>query len=73
MDIARLLAVIGQKPACSFQQDPELGLGMGRTNMSKDLSSPADVLGDLYSRRSRGRPNPPNPCHDAETRALVSA
>lgn len=62
-EVELVLARGGEHEAGPFQQQPELGFGMRRPDMSHDPPAPIDVLGDLHRRRARGRPHPPHPRH----------
>ena len=67
------LGGIGQHLPRPLQQDPQLGLGARGPHVRHDLPPAAVVLGDLHGRRPRCRPHPPNPRHDTEPRAPISA
>lgn len=61
----RHTAWIGQQLAGVFEQDPQLGFGMRRTEVLQDPLTSAGVLRDLHRRRARGRADPPDERHPA--------
>jgi hypothetical protein len=67
------LGGIGQHLPRPLEQGPELDLGARRPYVRHDLPPAAVVLGDLHGRRPGCRPHPPNPRHDTEPRAPISA
>ncbi|TCM35131.1 hypothetical protein EV648_12524 [Kribbella sp. VKM Ac-2568] len=57
------LSSIAEQPTGLLDQETQLGLGVRRTDVRHDPPASVDVLSDLHSRRTRGRPNPPHPRH----------
>jgi hypothetical protein len=49
--VKRALGRVGQHLPRPLQQDPQLGLGAGRSHMCHNLPPAAVVLGDLHGRR----------------------
>jgi hypothetical protein len=62
-EIQRTLGSIGEHAAGLLQQQPKLGFGMRKTEVSHDPTRPIDVLSDLHRRGSRGHPDAPHPRH----------
>ena len=56
-----ILAAMNKHPAGLLQEQSEIGPGVRGAEVSHDPAAPIDVLSDLYSSGTRGRPYPSHP------------
>jgi len=61
--LTRVVDLRVEHSASSLQQQPQLGLGVRRPDMSHDPPAPVNGLSDLHSGRAGGRADPPDPRH----------
>jgi hypothetical protein len=73
VEVENCLGWVVQQLAGRFQQHPQLGLGMRRTQMLHDPLPAPDVLGDLHRGGARGRAHAPHEGHQPTLRTRPSA